>query len=120
MISAALAPCASAECDVMADAGSVQVRRGGVDRELDQRLDLRRERAVAPRVRGQGEVALEEAGVDLEEGAPLLVPGAVRRDPFLAQARALARGVVAHESCAAAESTASARRKASIAAGTPQ
>src|SRR5919197_634549 len=60
--------------DVLAEPRLVEVRRGGVDRHVDQLLDLRRERSRLPRHRGEPQVRLEEVGVELEQALPHLAP----------------------------------------------
>ena len=80
----------------------------------------------------EGDVALEEARVHLEKGLEVLVPGAVSLRPLGADALGVCL-LVGHSKLLSAwreaqlspasrmlASTASARRKASIPAGTPQ
>ena len=59
--------------------GHVEVRRGSVDRDVDELLDLRLERARLPRHRREVHVGLEEVLVEVEQAVPELVPVAARR-----------------------------------------
>ena len=100
MISAAVAPSASALRDVLAAAGRVHVRRRRVHGEQDQLLHLRLERALTPRDARELRVRREEVGVELEQpvertrsstrgsrGTPPAGAAVVRREPSVSGGR---------------------------------
>ena len=71
--------------DVLPDPGHVQVGRRGVDGDVDELLDLRLERAVAPGDAREVRVRLEEVLVQLEQAVPERAPVPARVDELVAQ-----------------------------------
>ena len=69
--------------DVLADTGRVQVGRRRVDRDVDELLDLRVERARLPRHRREARVRLEEVLVHVEQRVPERVPVPARLDELV-------------------------------------
>src|SRR5205823_5392903 len=67
-------PVADRVGDVLAQADAEHVRRRGVERAVDELLDLRLERAVLPGVRGHRRVGREELRVQPQEAVPEAVP----------------------------------------------
>ena len=60
--------------DVQPQAGHVEMGGRGVERDVDELLDLWLERSVRPRHRREVDVGLEEVGVELQQLVPERVP----------------------------------------------
>ena len=69
--------------DVQLEPLDVQVRRRGVERDVDELLDLGLERAVVPWVRGELGVRGEQLGIQPERGLSGVSPGPADLDELV-------------------------------------